>query len=441
MALPCPQLIVLETAVVAPLPAGVLETSLPLTFLDIIWLNSPPVERLFFYRLSPCNRGHVLSNLKTSLSQALHAFYPLAGRLRLTPGTTDRYELHYCPGDGVAFTVTEYDVDVDELVVDGPREVAKILPLATVLRGGLAVGMVLHHAACDGASSTRFLHTWAEAAAGTAAMQLQPTPVVNRSLIKDPSGFYDVCMRAATASTGEWEFAKMSDDKLLATFTLSKQDIQRIKEVVLVAAGEAREPPPRCTSLVATLGFIWSCYQRAKDDDEAIRGGNTTYIAIPVNHRSRMKPDPIPNEYFGNCIGPAMQGAPKAQLLAAGASGLLVACTAVAAAIEEAVSSGTRSPELWGENIREAVMSGGGLLSTAGSPRFRVYDVDFGFGRPAKVEIVSVARTGAMAVAESRGRNAGDGLEVGISLRPDGMRRFQKCFDDAVAWLHHHEIS
>ncbi|XBH75233.1 hypothetical protein VPH35_102024 [Triticum aestivum] len=238
----------------------------------------------------------------------------------------------------------------------------------------------------------------------------------------------------------------MSNNKLLATFTLSKQDIQRIKEVVLVASGEARAPPPRCSSLVATLGFIWSCYQRAKDDDEAIRGGHTTYIAISVNHRSRMKPDPIPNDYFGNCIGPAMQGAPKAQLVAAAASGLLVACTAVATAIEE--SSGTSSislrfklSELWGKKIREAVVSGGDLLTAARSPRFRVYDVDFGFGRPAKVEIVSVARTGAMAVAESRGRNAGDGLEVGISLRPDGMRRFQKCFDDAIAWLHHHEIS
>lgn len=349
--------------------------------------------------------------------------------------------------------MAEYDVDVDELAVDGPREVAKILPLvptlgaaegavlapqATVLRGGLAVGMVLHHAACDGASSTRFLHTWAEAAAG---MRPQPSPVGNRSLVKDPSGLYDVIMRAAATSTDEWEFVKMSDDKLLATFMLSNQDIQRVKQVVLVAAGEARAPPPRCSSLVATLGFIWSCYQRAKDDDEAIRGGHTTYIAISVNHRSRMKPDPIPNDYFGNCIGPAIQGAPKAQLVAAGASGLLVACTVVAAAIEEAVSSGMSSPELWGKKIREAVMSGDGLLAAAGSPRFRVYDVDFRFGRPPKVEIVSVARTGAMALAESRGRNAGDGLEAGISLRPDGMRRFQKCFDDAIAWFHHNETA
>lgn len=146
-----------------------------------------------------------------------------------------------------------------------------------------------------------------------------------------------------------------------------------------------------------------------------------------------MKP-PIPDEYFGNCVGAAIHGAPMDQLAAAGAGGLFVACTAVAAAIEEAVA-GVGSPELWSEQVMEAVMAGTGMLTVAGSPRFRVYDVDLGFGRPAKVEIVSVARTGAMAVAE--GRNSGGGMEVGISLPAAGMQRFQKCFEDSIALLQH----
>jgi hypothetical protein len=125
------------------------------------------------------------------------------------------------------------------------------------------------------------------------------------------------------------------------------------------------------------------------------------------------------------------------QLAAAGAGGLFVACTAVAAAIEEAIG-GIGSPEkieLWIERFKEAAMAGTGMLSVAGSPRFRVYDVDLGFGRPAKVDIVSVARTGAMALAE--GRSSGVVMEVGISLPAAGMQRFQKCFQEAIAWLHH----
>jgi hypothetical protein len=154
-------------------------------------------------------------------------------------------------------------------------------------------------------------------------------------------------------------------------------------------------------------------------------------LLFPVDHRSRMKL-PIPDAYLGNCVGGAIHGAPMDQLAEASAGGLFVACTSVAAAIEDAVS-GVESPELWSERIKEAAMAGTGMLTVAGSPRFRLYDVDLGFVRPAKVEIVSVARTGAMAVAE--GRSSGGGKEVGISLPADGMQRFQKCFEDAIAWL------
>ncbi|KAM0859990.1 hypothetical protein ACQ4PT_046829 [Festuca glaucescens] len=428
--MPPPLLSVLETTLVRPSPtagAAPPESSLPLTFFDVLWLTSPPVERVFFYRLAAdADVATILSNLKTSLSRALHAYYPLAGHLRLKPGTADRYELYYQPGDGVTFTVAEYcdDADVEELASDEPKKVAKIAPLAptlpeggavlalqaTVLHGGLAIGMAVHHAACDGASSTRFLHAWA--AAGTGA-DAPPPPVIDRTLIKDPrSRLYDFFVKAPTAD--QMECVKMSDDQLFATLTLSKEDIQRVKDVVAGEAGRRGAAPPRCSSLVATFGFIWSCYQRAKDE-ESNRGDRRTYLCFPIDHRSRMKP-PVPDEYLGNCVGAAMHAAPEDQLAVAGAGGLFVACMAVAAAIEEAVG-GVRSPETiesWIERFKEAAVAGTGMLTVAGSPRFRVYEVDLGFGRPAKVDIVSVARTGAMAVAE--GRSSGGGMEVGISL-------------------------
>ncbi|VAH94885.1 unnamed protein product [Triticum turgidum subsp. durum] len=447
---PPPILSVLETTLVTPSPsagAAPPECSLPLTFFDVLWLTSPPVERVFFYRLAAdADVPAILSNLKTSLAKALSAYYPLAGRLRLTPGTADRHEIYYQPGDGVTFTVAQYyrdHVDFDELVVDKPRKVCKIAPLApplpkggavlalqaTVLRRGLAVGMAVHHAACDGAISTRFLHAWA--AAGTGAVAPLP-PVIDRTLIKDATGLYDVFLKAMP-SADEMEHVKVLDDKLLATFTLSKEDIQRVKDVVASEAGRRGAAPPRCSSLVATFGFMWSCHQRAKDDAGST-GGDPTYLLFPVDHRSRMKP-PVPEEYLGNCVGIATHAAPMDQLAAAGASGLFVACTAVAAAIDEAVR-GIGSPEtvaLWMHRVREAGVAG--MWTVAGSPRFRVYEVDFGFGRPAKVEIVSVARTGAMAAAE--GRSSRGGIEVGISLPAAGMQRFQKCFQDAIDWLHH----
>ena len=116
-----PRLRVLDTALVRPSPSPP-ETSLPLTFFDIFWLHSPPVESLFFYRLAP--------------DADVAAFYPLAGRLCLTPGTSGRYELHYSPGDAVPFTVAECDgddADIDGLATDDPREVARIAALVLPL--------------------------------------------------------------------------------------------------------------------------------------------------------------------------------------------------------------------------------------------------------------------------------------------------------------------
>jgi hypothetical protein len=448
---------VLDTAVVTPSGPPLPPSSLPLTFLDLQWIHSPPVERIFFYRLTSTRdaTNHLISDLKRSLSTALRIFFPLAGHLRVTPGCTiaaTRHDIFYEPGDGVAFTLAEYDgADLGDLASDHqPRQVAELALLvprlhpavgndgaallavqATVLqpRGDLALGVTVHHAACDGAGSTSFLHTWAAACAG-AEESFPPPPIIDRTLVVEPvQVLYDHYTRSLP-STDEMEFVKMSPDQLLATFTLSGEQLQRIKDAVAdEAARRGAQTPPRCSTLVAALGFVWSCYLRAKAEsgDSAGEPESPTYFIVPVDHRPWMKP-PVPAAYFGNCIGPAIGSAPKRDLASAGAGGLFTACTAIAEGIGRAVAS----PE-W-ETMVERIKQVGarGVLSVAGSPRLRVYGIDFGFGPPAKVEIVSVARTGAMAVTEIRGRA---GMEVGMSLPPAGMAAFRNCFDDTVEWL------
>ncbi|PVH36924.1 hypothetical protein PAHAL_6G199400 [Panicum hallii] len=283
---PPPRLRFRDTALVppSPLPPSPPECSLPLTFFDILWLPFPPVERLFLYRLAPdADVPAILSNLKESLSLAVHAFYPLADRLRLTPGTPDRYELHYRPGDGVAFTVAEYDGGadgIDGIATDDPREVARIAPLVPALPAGgavlalqatlllpapcgLAIGVAVHHAAVDGSASTHFLHIWG--AAACTRVEAPPPPVIDRSLVPDPRGLYDTFIRAMSTSN-KMELVEMPADQLLATFALSRYDVQRVKDAVAAEAARRGDAPPRCTctSLVATLGFVWSCYQRAR---------------------------------------------------------------------------------------------------------------------------------------------------------------------------------
>ena len=68
----------------------------------------------------------------------------------------------------------------------------------------------------------------------------------------------------------------------------------------------------------------------------------------------------------------------------------------------------------------------------AGSPKLRLYaaaDLGGAWGRPRKVEIVSVERTGALALAES-GRDGDGGIEVGLALPRAEMEVFRKFYVD-----------
>ncbi|XP_040376886.1 phenolic glucoside malonyltransferase 1-like [Oryza brachyantha] len=450
---------IVRTARIAPAPpAGepaLTEQALPLTFMDVLWLSAPPVERVFFYRLRPGDGDvdAVLSRLEESLSRALHTFYPLAGRVGATPGEANRYELLYKPGDGVAFTVAEHDgagVGVDELATDELRELAKITPFvpklpkggavlalqATVLppkRRGLALGVTVHHSACDGVGSTHFLHTWAAACAGDRAMP--KPPVMDRTLIRDRNNMLDVFV--SPTNEAKELFTAPVAGKLLATFTLSRELLQGVKDAVAGEAARRSVPAPRCTSLVATYGLMWLCFRRAiagGGEAEPRHDDGLAHLVFAIDHRSRLEPR-IPDRYFGNCVGPGFAAVPIKELAAAGATvadGVFAACAAVAAAIDEAVRGEPGYWERWLERIVEACRDES-PFSVAGSTRFCVYGMDFGFGRPAKVEIVSVAKTGAMSVAEER--SGSGGIEAGIALPPEQMDTFRSSLAEAIAWL------
>ncbi|XP_058756886.1 phenolic glucoside malonyltransferase 1-like [Vicia villosa] len=66
------------------------------------------------------------------------------------------------------------------------------------------------------------------------------------------------------------------------------------------------------------------------------------------------------------------------------------------------------------------------LYSTAGSPRFEVYDIDFGFGKPKKVDMASTDKTGAFSLSESKNHNGG--IEIGLALNKHEMEAFSTLF-------------
>jgi hypothetical protein len=73
------------------------------------------------------------------------------------------------------------------------------------------------------------------------------------------------------------------------------------------------------------------------------------------------------------------------------------------------------------------------VVGIAGSPRFELYNTDFGWGRPRKVEMISIDRTGAICLSDSR--DGGGGIEIGLVLKKQEMEVFASLFSRGLEAL------
>ncbi|KAJ7974305.1 Phenolic glucoside malonyltransferase [Quillaja saponaria] len=73
------------------------------------------------------------------------------------------------------------------------------------------------------------------------------------------------------------------------------------------------------------------------------------------------------------------------------------------------------------------------VIGVAGSNRFGVYGTDFGWGKPVKVEITSLDKSGAIAKAENGDGNGG--VEVGLVFNKDEMELFASVFHSGLEVL------
>jgi Transferase family len=439
---------------VAPLPGTTPNyASLPFTFLDVFWLLLPPVDRLFFYPYRhPTTHfmSSFLPSLKHSLSHALTTYYPLAGGYRRKPGTDNMIEHYYEEGDAVSFTVVEC-VDghgrFEDLVSERERDVSQLeclvpqlskpendkelQPLLAVQvtvfpEQGIVIGTSIHHTACDGATSMQFMHSWAESCLSGGPVSSQ-VPIFDRSLVPDPTNlyslFYNQVQNVLKSSPGVSMFGKSPSELVIATFTFDQQHIQMLKQLVSAKA-EERNSIFHCSTIVVVFAYVWTCFVRAKGIDRSKKA----CVGIPADLRARAQP-PIPAEYFGNCVGLCLASADVTGLL--GCDGIMVAAEAIGKAIAR-LSNKLKSAQNWMQEY-DAASAGGPILTVAGSPKFKVYDVDFGLGRPMKVEVVSATKTGAMSVAESRDEQGG--IEIGIAFSKAEMECFNKYFFDGMKHL------
>ncbi|KAK8521203.1 hypothetical protein V6N13_077318 [Hibiscus sabdariffa] len=447
---------IVDRSHVSPPPGSVSSTALPLSFFDFPWLICRPMQRLFFYH-SPFSTLHfinsIVPSLKSSLSLSLKTFYPFAASL-ICPPSPQKPHILYTDGDSVPFVVAESCADFDRTIGYHARDVQDLHPLVPELpqkdnrvqpllalqvtvfpNSGISIGATFCHAAADGRSFNQFMKYWASVfrSDGNSAPAM---PFLERSVVqeKDPCGIESIFLNDWWSCASNWEDDKeqihrdVFADKVRATFVIGRADIERLKLHVLNRSIEKRGAGlARASTFVVACALVWTCLIKAQQLGGSHQDADEVYYFCFVAD-CRNRPElAIPATYFGNCLAICFVQMTGSELV--GEDGVLAATKAIGNRVEEFEKGALRGAEKWIRNWIE-ISGTGRLFTVAGSPKFRAYDTDFGWGRPKKTEVVHVDASAAIYVGDCRDEDGG--IEMGLALKRDEMDAFSGFFHQGL---------
>lgn len=165
------------------------------------------------------------------------------------------------------------------------------------------------------------------------------------------------------------------------------------------------------STFVIAYAYAWTCLVKARGGE----GDRSVSFLLGGDFRERLDP-PLPATYFGNCIFTVGSYKRKAEDFS-GERGFVTAVEIIGDLVK-----GLSSRKI--DTIAEEFAAGFDSIgessqvgSVAGSTRFGVYETDFGWGRPVKVDVVSIRGDG-FSMAEKRDESGG--LEIGMCMKkPD----------------------
>ncbi|KAF5725411.1 hypothetical protein HS088_TW23G00133 [Tripterygium wilfordii] len=457
---------VVEECQIAPCcdsPESATKFSLPLTFFDIIWLKFNPSERVYFYQPTESSSSPeffyrvILPKLKQSLSVTLCHFLPLAGRLTW-PSHASKPSIHYVPNDTVSLTVAESDADFNRLSSNDIRDTIESRPYVPELQiadstspvialqitlfpdSGYSIGYSTHHATLDGRSITLFMKAWAHICREPESdLPQELTPSFDRTVVKDPEGLDmvysnhwieisktlapDTDPRSVKPFPGE----SITKSKLFrATFVLTGEDIKRLRDWVLSI--ETIVDQLRLSSFVLTYAYTLVCIVESMGEEKV----SWVHFIFASDCRTRLDSHSIPKNYFGNCIY-GYDGFVDAKALM-DKNGVILMAKKISELVKEANCCGLEGAkealEKWTSGKPKTL-----TIGIAGSPRFELYEVDFGWGRPKKVEVISIDKN--RGIAMERSRDGDGGIEVGVVLEKHEMEVFASLFVNGLKELHY----
>nr|CAB3466969.1 unnamed protein product [Digitaria exilis] len=418
-------------------PTGTSNTddhTIKLSLFDTLFIALTPIRRLFFYHaddLPPF--PDLVHTLRSSLAATLAVFPPLAGKVAVSSASGDNDVVIDCSPStisqgGVRFVEAEYAGDLRRLAAAAEHDAEAYAQLAPALDvrklpapalavqvtrgiGAVVVGVSMNHVVADGQALWEFIRAWAAAARGGGSTAAGVMPTFERAAI-------NMYPRAEEVAR---KFLRVFAPALPTSL---KHRISQHSEAAATntdTTPDAVKPPPTST-YAAVASLVWTSAVRAKNSLN--HADDNCYLMFAADCRARLRP-PLPTAFFGNCAKSFYAKATVGELRAGGNGGA-AALAHAAAAVREAVREQLEDPlgdaERWLE--RHRALPPDRVVQIGASNRFAAYETDFGWGKPARVELATVFVREFVAVVGA----PGGGVQVSVALDQDRMDGFEASF-------------
>lgn len=420
---------------------------LKLSVSDLPMLSCHYIQKGCLFNLPPFPISELISILKRSLSQTLTHFPPLAGRL-----TTDASGYIYitCNDAGVDFLHADAShVHIHEILGSAyvPDQVKEFFamdrtvsyeghfrPILTVqvteLADGVFIGCTVNHAVTDGTSFWNFFNSFAEVSRGIRMISKsadfsRDSVLISSAVLKVPDGGPKVTFNLD---------APLSE----RIFTFSRESILRLKSKannptwntnggidIAELMGKQRNDTlktavdgkrtPEISSFQSLCALLWRAVTRARK----LPNSKITTFRMAVNCRHRLEPKLEPL-YFGNAIQSIPTYASAGDVLDRDLRWCAEQMNKNVIAHNDAMVR--MYVEDWERDPRCFPLGNfdGAMLTMGSSPRFPMYDNDFGWGKPVSVRSGRANKFDGK-ISAFPGREGNGSVDLEVLLSPETM--------------------
>ncbi|XP_054789225.1 uncharacterized acetyltransferase At3g50280-like [Prosopis cineraria] len=434
---------------------------LKLSVSDLAMLSCHYIQKGCLFNLPPGSLPFhsFIPLLKSSLARTLSLFPPLAGRLKTD---SDGYVFIDCNDAGVDFVhVTATGFFIHDLLAppDVPESfkeffafdrkvsycghVSPILAVqVTELADGVFIGCSVNHAVTDGTSFWNFFNTFAQVFRGVDNISKVPdfrreSVLISEAVLRLPEGGPKVNFNAnGPLRERIFSFSRGAIQKLKARTNNRRRTGNHNGDVInaLELTGKQRNDPfqeedrivrSRVKSAVAETGeissfqslcaLLWRAVTRARK----MSASKMTTFRMAVNCRQRLEPK-LDQYYFGNAIQSIPTYASAGDVVSRDLRWCAEQLNKNVKAHDDATVR--RFVEEWERNPRCFPLGNpdGASITMGSSPRFPMYDNDFGWGRPVAIRSGGANKFDGK-ISAFPGREGSGSVDLEVVLAPETM--------------------